>query len=75
MVLLSLLGTTISVYVSDRAQPDKSMGKVHDLLRKKLYPKAKGVIVQTEKALGIFKKMYTHNNFKVIGNPIRQIQT
>ena len=75
MVLLSLLGTTIPVYVSDRAQPDKSMGKVHDLLRKKLYPKAKGVIVQTEKALGIFKKMYSHNNFKVIGNPIRQIQS
>lgn len=75
MVLLSLLGTSIPVYVSDRAQPDKSMGKVHDLLRKKLYPKAKGVIVQTEKALGIFKKMYSHNNFKVIGNPIRQIQS
>jgi len=73
MVLLSLLGTVIPVYVSDRAQPDKSIGKLHDTLRKILYPKAKGIIVQTEKALSIFKKMYQHDNFKIIGNPIRQI--
>jgi GalNAc-alpha-(1->4)-GalNAc-alpha-(1->3)-diNAcBac-PP-undecaprenol alpha-1,4-N-acetyl-D-galactosaminyltransferase len=74
MVLLSLLGTKIPVFVSDRAQPDKSIGKLHDNLRKKLYPNAKGVIAQTQKALEIFKKIYKHNNFKIIGNPIRQIQ-
>jgi GalNAc-alpha-(1->4)-GalNAc-alpha-(1->3)-diNAcBac-PP-undecaprenol alpha-1,4-N-acetyl-D-galactosaminyltransferase len=73
MVLLALLGTKIPVYVSDRAQPDKSLGKVHDTLRKVLYPKAKGVIVQTQKALNIYKKMYSQDNFKVIGNPIRPI--
>lgn len=75
MILLSLLGTGIPVYVSDRAQPDKSIGKLHDSLRVKLYPKAKGVIAQTSKALGIFKKMYPHSNMKVIGNPIRQIHS
>ena len=74
MILLSLFGTKIPVYVSDRAQPDKSIGKLHDNLRKKLYPNAKGVIAQTQKALEIFKKMYKHNNFKIIGNPIRQIK-
>lgn len=73
MILLSLIGTKIPVYVSDRAQPNKSLGKVHDALRRKLYPKAKGIIVQTQKALEIFKTMYSHNNFKVIGNPIRPI--
>lgn len=73
MVLLSLIGTKIPVFVSDRAQPDKSIGKLHDNLRKILYPNAKGVIVQTQKALEIFKKIYKHNNFKIIGNPIRQI--
>lgn len=73
MILLSLLGTKIPVYVSDRAQPNKSLGKLHDRLRIQLYPKAKGVIAQTTKALEIFKKMYPHHNFKVIGNPIRQI--
>ena len=73
MILLSLLGTKIPVYVSDRAQPDKSIGKLHDKLRNILYPKASGVIVQTHQALEIFRKMYGHSNFKVIGNPIRQI--
>ena len=73
MVLLALYGTKIPVYVSDRAQPNKSIGMIHDFLRKSLYPKAKGIIVQTKKAEDIFKQMYGHNNFKVIGNPIRQI--
>lgn len=75
MILLSLMGTKIPVYVSDRAQPDKSIGRLHDRLRKWLYPKAKGVIVQTNKALEIFTKMYPQHNFKVIGNPIRQIHS
>ena len=74
MVLLALYGTKIPVYVSDRAQPDKSLGRLHDTLRVLLYPKAKGIIAQTHKAEAIFKNMYKHNNFKVIGNPIRQIQ-
>jgi GalNAc-alpha-(1->4)-GalNAc-alpha-(1->3)-diNAcBac-PP-undecaprenol alpha-1,4-N-acetyl-D-galactosaminyltransferase len=73
MVLLSLFGTRISIYVSDRSQPDKSLGKFHDTLRKILYPKAKGIIVQTEKALSIYQRTYKHYNFKVIGNPIRPI--
>ena len=73
MILLSLLGTKIPVYVSDRAQPDKSIGKLHGKMRNMLYPKAAGVIVQTHQALEIFRKMYGHSNFKVIGNPIRQI--
>lgn len=75
LVLLSLFGSKIPVYVSDRAQPDKPLGFKDDFLRKKLYPKAKGIITQTSKALTIFSAMYQHNNFKVIGNPIRQIST
>ncbi|NHM06434.1 glycosyltransferase family 4 protein [Flavobacterium sp. CYK-4] len=74
MVLLAMYGTKIPVYVSDRAQPDKSLGKLHDKLRIFLYPKAKGIIAQTQKAEAIFRKMYGHENFKVIGNPIRPIE-
>jgi len=73
MILLSMLGSKIPVYVSDRAQPDKSLGKLHNKLRVWLYPKAKGVIAQTSQAEAIFRKMYPQSNFKVIGNPIRQI--
>lgn len=74
LVLLSLLGSKIPVFVSDRAQPDKPLGFKDDTLRKWLYPAAKGVIVQTSKALAIFQKMYKQSNFRIIGNPIRAIE-
>ena len=73
LMLISTLGLKIPVYVSDRSQPDKSLGKLQDWLRIKLYPTAAGVIAQTEKAAGIFKKMYRPKKMIVIGNPIRQI--
>jgi glycosyltransferase involved in cell wall biosynthesis len=71
-VLLSLFGLRYYAFVSDRSQPDKSLGWVHDMLRQKLYPKAKGLIFQTEKAKEIFLSKNDHNNIAVIGNPIRE---
>lgn len=73
LVLLSLLGLNYKVYVSDRSQPDKSLGRVQDLLRALLYPRAETVIAQTGKSLGIYKNMYTAKNWAVMGNPIRSI--
>ncbi|MFT7072184.1 MAG: glycosyltransferase involved in cell wall biosynthesis [Patiriisocius sp.] len=73
MVLLAGLGANWPVYVSDRCQPDKSLGRVHDFLRNWLYPKTKGVIVQTEQAKKIYQKMYHNPNTQVIGNPIKQV--
>jgi len=72
-ILLSLLGTSFAVFVSDRCQPDKSLGKLHDFLRKKLYPKAAGVIAQTEKAKQIYSRLFTTNRITIIGNPVRSI--
>ena len=72
-VLIACWGLKYPIYVSDRCQPNKSLGKLHNWLRNKLYPKAKGVIAQTEKGKAIFEKMYKHTNIQVIGNPIRQI--
>ncbi|SMO50369.1 GalNAc-alpha-(1-_4)-GalNAc-alpha-(1-_3)-diNAcBac-PP-undecaprenol alpha-1,4-N-acetyl-D-galactosaminyltransferase [Saccharicrinis carchari] len=72
-VLLSMLGTKYPVYVSDRSQPDKSLGKLQDYLRRKLYPTAKGVVLQTEKGKTIFLKSIKHPNIAVIGNPIREL--
>jgi len=71
-VLLSLLGLKLPVYVSDRSQPDKSLGCFHENLRKWLYPKAMGVILQTEKAKEIFVVRNRQKNISVIGNPIKQ---
>lgn len=73
-VLLAMLGLRYPVFVSDRSQPDKSLGKVQDILRSWLYPFASGVIAQTEKAKELFGSMYRQSNISVIGNPIRQIE-
>jgi len=73
-VLLATMGLRSPVFVSDRCQPDKSLGKFHNRLRNWLYPKASGVICQTELAKNIYSKMFLHTNFAVIGNPIREIE-
>ncbi len=74
-VLLSVLGLKYQVFVSDRGQPDKSLGWFHNILRKLLYPRAKGLILQTEKARKIYLSKYRHKNIAVIGNPIKQIDS
>lgn len=73
-VLLSLLGIKINIYISDRCRPNKSFGKLHDTLRKWLYPKSTGIIAQTQKAKEIYLTQFHHENIVVIGNPIRQIE-
>jgi glycosyltransferase involved in cell wall biosynthesis len=73
-VLLSLYGLDFPVFVSDRSQPNKSLGYLHDSLRHWLYPKAEGLIMQTEKAKEIYLKKNKHNNIAVIGNPIKVSQ-
>lgn len=70
-LLLSVLGLKYPTFVSDRSQPDKSLGWLHDHLRHWLYPTAKGLIFQTEKAKEIFLLKNKHMNIAVIGNPIR----
>ena len=72
-VLLSTLGLKYPVFVSDRSQPNKSLGKVQDELRKWLYPKAQGIIAQTQKAKQIYNSYYQNDNMTVIGNPVRKI--
>ena len=70
-VLLALLGLKYPVFVSDRSQPDKSLGRFHDMLRHLLYPSARGLILQTGKAKDIYLRKNKHKNISVIGNPIR----
>jgi len=77
MVLLSLLGLKYPIYISDRSQPDKSLGKMHDFLRIWLYPKATGIILQSEKAKDNFLRNISNRvkNVKVIGNPISKVES
>jgi len=73
LVLLSLIGLPYSIFVSDRSQPDKNLGRIHNFLRTHLYKKAKGIICQTEQAKIITLKRYSYKDVIVIGNPIREI--
>lgn len=77
LVLLALLRTSYPIFISDRCQPNKSIGKLHDFLRKQLYKKADGIIAQTAKAKEIYEAgLVTNKNITVIGNPIqKQIAT
>lgn len=72
-VLISLYGLKVNLYVSDRSQPDKRLSFQQTLLRKFLYPKASGVIVQTELAKKIYQSFLAESKVYVIGNPIRNI--
>ncbi len=71
-ILLSVFGLKYPVFISDRSQPDKSLGWLNDNLRHWLYPKATGLILQTEKAKEIYLTKNKHNNIAVIGNPIKK---
>lgn len=73
-VLLSLRGLKYPVFVSDRSQPDKSLGRLHDWLRRWLYAGTRGLVMQTEKAREIYLQNKHHNNIAVIGNPIPELK-
>ena len=73
-VLISLFGLKFPVYISDRCSPEREYSFFHSILRKLLYPRAKGIIAQTLKAKEIYYKSFNHKNIVVIGNPIRHIE-
>lgn len=73
LVLLSLYGLKYPVYISDRSQPNKNLGKLQNKLREVLYPRAAGYIAQTSKAKEIAIKNKWNKNITVIGNPINQV--
>ncbi len=74
MVLLSLKGLSYPVYVSDRSQPEKDLGRLQNYLRRKLYPKAAGFIAQTSRSKEICVENGWNRNVKVIGNPVRKVE-
>lgn len=73
-VLLALLFKKHPIYISDRCQPNKSFGFFHNNLRRLIYPRATGIIAQTEKARQLYVKQFRNNKIEVIANPIREIK-
>lgn len=72
-VLIATLALPYPVFVSDRCQPDKYLGRLHEFLRKRLYRRAAGIIVQTAAAQGIYRQITGNKNIRIIGNPVRNI--
>lgn len=72
-VLLALFGLPYPVFISDRCSPTKEFNLFHTLIRRHIYPRAKGIIAQTSQAKQIYKRQFSHSNVTVIGNPIRNI--
>jgi GalNAc-alpha-(1->4)-GalNAc-alpha-(1->3)-diNAcBac-PP-undecaprenol alpha-1,4-N-acetyl-D-galactosaminyltransferase len=72
-VLIALFGLNYPVFISDRCNPEKEFSSFHTVLRWALYPRAKGIVAQTEKAKEIYRIRFGHPNIRVIGNPIREI--
>lgn len=70
-VLIATTGLSYPVFISDRCQPGKKIGKFHSHLRKIFYPRANGIIAQTNKAKEIYSAELRHKNIEVIGNPIQ----
>ncbi len=73
-ILLALWGLPYPIYISDRCSPARQFSKYHTLLRRWLYPRAQGIIAQTETAKLLYASQFKNNNIQVIGNPIKQIQ-
>lgn len=71
LVLISCVGLPYPIYISDRSQPNKNLGVIHNFLKKRLYPLAKGYIAQTSHAENVAEKLNLNANIKVIGNPIQ----
>ena len=75
IVLLSLLGTKLKTFVSDRNNPYMNIGKLHHFLRNRLYRKCSGVIAQTETAKKVLSSNTKNKNIRVIPNPLHEITT
>jgi len=70
LTVMALMGTAIPVAVSERIDPSKhKIGRAWDALRKLMYPKARGVVVQTWR---IRKEFPRHWNVLIVPNGFSQ---
>lgn len=69
--LAALLGTRVPIIVSERDSPTESGRGLTWLLRQMLYPRACGVITQSEDSKSVLLERQTNDNVVVIPNPIQ----
>lgn len=74
LVLFSLLGLTIPVFISDRTSPDYRFKFPLPLFKKWLYPRSAGFIAQTKRAAEFKHKQFGNKlNIAVIPNALREV--
>lgn len=73
-VILACLGLKTLVYVSERMHPKASLPKPTGLLRKILYPKAAGVIVQTAYGKKVIEQKTGAKNVIAIPNAVNVME-
>lgn len=73
--LLASAFTGTKVFVSERSNPHKKRTWKMQLLRRFIYPSAKGIIAQTELAKMTLVQLTKHKNIKVISNPVKEIKS
>lgn len=70
---LALTGIKVSVFYTDRMRPNGHLPFVHRVLRRIYYPRAKGIIAQSEFAKRIISERTKATRIKVIYNPVNAL--
>ena len=69
-VMLATLGKRQNIVLSDRSSPIVKLGWVHSSLRRLLYPRAHGLLAQTNEAREMATRHGLNSRIRVIPNPI-----
>lgn len=70
---LALVGMNVPLFYTDRMRPNGHMPFVHRILRRVFYPRANGIIAQSEYAKRIIGERTGAKKIKVIYNPVNAI--
>jgi glycosyltransferase involved in cell wall biosynthesis len=68
--MLACLGLHARVFLSDRSSPELNIGRFQKWLRRLLYPRATGLLTQTNKAREISKANELNDRIFVVPNPV-----
>lgn len=75
LALLANKGLGYPIYISDRISPKQNLGRFKNFMKKITYPKATGIIAQTEQAAQYKRQVFGDNlNMKIIPNSLRAIE-
>src|SRR5690606_7013937 len=70
LTLAATMCTDVKVFVSDRSNPNKAVPKSLRFFRNLFYPRAQGIIAQTEMAKSILSSSFPMSRIRVIPNPL-----